>query len=311
MIIDFHYHYPIQKIKEADALNRARSHIAVWHRSANIRQEAPLSEMAEARVDISDDPNCAKLMRRMEEAGIDLTVILPLDVDCKKMDETSIMAYQKACADVAGKNPNKLIAFASINPYRKNAPELFRRCILEYGMKGLKWHPGYSLFDPTSPESYEVLKVAQELKVPFLTHTGSMYGVCNGRFCRPVLLDQIAVDFPGLKIVGAHMGHIAWQEWCEVAYFKRTVYGDLSEWQILAAGRYDWFCRTLREMIDLVGVDRIFFAADGPYMELVVSNAKWVKLIQDLPVKAPEGIRFTQDEVDAILGDNARALLGI
>jgi len=311
VIIDFHYHYPMQKIKEADGLGRAQSQIAVWHRSARIEPHLSLNEMAKARVDISDDADCAKLMRRMEEAGIDLTVILPLDVDCRKVDDAAIMAYQKACADVARRNPGKLLAFASIHPYRKDAVELFRRCILEYGMKGLKWHPGYSLFDPTSPEPYKMLQAAQELKVPLLTHTGSMYGVANGNFCRPVLLDQIAVDFPGLKIVAAHMGHITWQDWCEVAYFKRNVYGDLSEWQILAAGRYDWFCRTLREMIDLAGVDRIFFAADGPYMELVVSNTKWVQMIRDLPAKAPQGIRFSQDEVDAILGGNAKRLLGI
>jgi predicted TIM-barrel fold metal-dependent hydrolase len=59
------------------------------------------------------------------------------------------------------------------------------------------------------------------------------------------------------------------------------------------------------------GMDRIFFGADGPYMELVVSNAKWVRLIRDLPENAPKGIRFTQDEVDAILGGNAKKFLGL
>lgn len=107
------------------------------------------------------------------------------------------------------------------------------------------------------------------------------------------------------------MGHIAWHEWCEVAYFKGSVFGDLSEWQIFAVGQYEWFCRTLREMIDLVGVDRMLFATDGPYMELIVNNAKWVKIIKDLPRNAPQGIRFTEEEVSAILGGNAKKLLGI
>ncbi len=311
MVIDFHYHYPSQKIKEADGLKRAQSQIAVWYRSGRIQPEKPLAEMAKDRVDFSDDPDCAKLLRRMEEAGIDLSVIFAVDNDCKSTDEATIMAAQKACANLERRNPKKLIAFASIHPQRKNAPDLFRECIQGLGMKGLKWHPAYGFFDPTSPEAYKVLRVAQELKVPLLTHTGSMYGMTNGRFSQPMLLDQVALDFPELKIVAAHMGHLTWHEWCEVAYFKRSVYGDLSEWQIFAAGQYEWFCRTLREMIDLVGAERIIFASDGPYMELVFSNTKWVKIIKDLPRKAPPGIRFTEEEVAAILGGNAQKILGI
>ena len=311
MIIDFHFHFPTQKITESEAVSRAQSQIPVWYRSARIKIEKSLGEMAKDRVNISDDPDGAKLLKRMEEAGIDLTVLLALDIDYRGVNDSAIMAANKFCADLAKKSPKKFIAFASIHPNRKNAPERFRECIKEYGMKGLKWHPALGAFDPTSPEAYKVLQVAQELKVPLLTHTGSMYGTAYGKFSQPILLDQLAIDFPELKIIGAHMGHIAWHEWCEVAYFKGNFYGDLSEWQIFAVGQYEWFCRTLREMIDLVGVDRMFFATDGPYMELIVSNAKWVKIIKDLPRNAPQGIRFTEEEVSAILGGNAKKLLGI
>jgi uncharacterized protein len=311
VIIDFHYHYPVKRIAEADALKRAQAQIDVWYRSGGLKPNQSLEDMAKARVAVSDDPDCVKLLQRMEAAGIDLTVIFAFDTDARAVDEATLMGYQRACADAARRHPQKLIAFASIHPYRNNASALFEKCILEYGMKGLKWHPGYSLFDPTSPEAYKVLQVAQKLNVPLLTHTGSMYGVANGRFCQPMLLDQLAVDFPGLKIVAGHMGHITWHEWCEVAYFKRNVVGDLAEWQILAAGQYNWFCRTLREIIDLVGVDRIFFGSDGPYMELVVSNADWVQLIKNLPRNAPAGVEFTEAEAAAILGGNAKKFLGI
>jgi predicted TIM-barrel fold metal-dependent hydrolase len=64
-------------------------------------------------------------------------------------------------------------------------------------------------------------------------------------------------------------------------------------------------------MIDLVGADRILFSSDGPYMELVVSNARWVKIIKDLPQNAPRGIQFTGEEISAILGGNAQKILGI
>jgi predicted TIM-barrel fold metal-dependent hydrolase len=310
MIVDFHYHFYFQKLKETDALKRAQNQASIWYRSAGIKLEKPLSEMARERMEITYDPDGAKLLRRMEEAGIDVTVIFPNDTDCK-IPEAEVMAAQRACAELSRKNPGKLIAFASIHPNRKNAPDLLRECIEAYGMRGLKWHPASGLFDPTSPEAYRVLHVARELKVPLVTHTGSVYGSANGKFSHPMHLDQIALDFPELKVAGAHMGHLLWHDWCEVAYFKRNVYGDLSEWQIFAVGQYAWFCRTLREMIDLVGADRIFFATDGPYMELVVGNAQWVSIIKDLPRKAPTGIAFTEEESAAILGGNARSFLGL
>jgi predicted TIM-barrel fold metal-dependent hydrolase len=310
MIIDFHYHFYFQKLKESDALKRAQDQVSIWYRSAGIRLAKPLGEMAKDRMDITYDPDGTKLLQRMEEAGIDLTVIFANDANLKT-PEAEIMGAQRACAELSRRNANKLIAFASIHPNRKNGPDLFKECVREYGMRGLKWHPANGLFDPISPDAYRILQVAQELKVPIVTHTGSIYGSGNGKFSHPMLLDQIASDFPELKIMAAHMGHILWHDWCEVAYFKRNVYGDLAEWQIFAVGQYQWFCRTLREMIDLVGVDRIMFATDGPYMELVVSNAKWVKIIKDLPKDAPKGIKFTEEEVSAMLGGNAKHLLGI
>jgi predicted TIM-barrel fold metal-dependent hydrolase len=309
MIIDTHYHFYFQKLNESDALKRAQDQASIWYRSAGIRPK-PLSEMAKDRMDITYDPDGEKVLQRMEEAGIDLTVMFANDTDLKS-PETEIMAAQRACAALCRKNSRKFIAFASILPNRKNAPELFRECIEEYGMRGLKWAPARGFFDPTSPDAYRVLEVAQELKVPLVTHTGSIYGLGNGKFSHPMLLDQIARDFPELKVMAAHVGHILWHDWCEVAYFKRNVYGDLSEWQMFAVGQYQWFCRTLREMIDLVGVDRIMFGTDGPYMELVVSNSKWVKIIKDLPIYAPEGIKFTEEETSTILGVNAVHFLGI
>jgi len=310
MIIDFHQHFTAHKIEKAEALRRAQNHVAIWHRSAGIKIEKPLSEMAKERIDISDDPDGRKLLQRMEEASIDLTVIFSTDRVYEHLDEKAIMAEQRGCAGLARRNPKKLIAFASILPYRKNAPQLFRRCIEEYGMRGLKWQPNFG-FDPISIEAYKVLEVAQELKVPLLMHTGSMYGPANSKLSHPILLDQLAIDFPELKIVGAHMGHILWHDWCAVSYFKRNIYGDLAEWQVFAVGKYDWFCHTLREIIDLVGVDRIIFSSDGPWFELVISNALWVNIIKNLPRNAPKGIKFTEEEVTAILGGNAKEVLGI
>jgi hypothetical protein len=43
----------------------------------------------------------------------------------------------------------------------------------------------------------------------------------------------------------------------------------------------------------------------------MMSNADWVQLVKDLPNNAPEGIDFTEAEINLILGGNAQRLLGL
>ena len=310
MVIDFHYHYSPRKMSEAIALQRSEKHHSIWARSAGIEEKRSISELAKERMNISDDADGLKLLERMEKAGVDVTVAMLLDNITQGLDEGAILADHKTCAGLGKRYPRKIIPFASIDPRRKNAAELFRRCIEEYGMRGLKWHPdnGYS---PASPEAYEVLKVAQKLKVPLLTHTGGMYGYSKVNFSHPLILDEVAADFPELKIVAAHTGHLLWRDWCATSYFKRNLYGDLAEWQMFAAGHYEYFCRFLREAIDISGVEQILFASDGPGFELLISNKQWVQIIKDLPNKAPQGLKFTPGEVSAILGGNAQNILGL
>jgi hypothetical protein len=46
-------------------------------------------------------------------------------------------------------------------------------------------------------------------------------------------------------------------------------------------------------------------------MRAILPDKKFVNMIKRLPSKAPEGIKFTQDEVDLILGGNAQRIFGL
>jgi predicted TIM-barrel fold metal-dependent hydrolase len=67
----------------------------------------------------------------------------------------------------------------------------------------------------------------------------------------------------------------------------------------------------LRDLIDFVGIEKVLFATDNPIAEVVRNTRDWIALIKDLPTKAPKDIRFTEEEVTAILGGNAVSLLGL
>ena len=82
-------------------------------------------------------------------------------------------------------------------------------------------------------------------------------------------------------------------------------------WDTLALGSYALFCRELRDIIDLVGVEKILFGTDDPILKVIRPAKDWIQIIRDLPQKAPEGIHFTEAEVSAILGGNAQKILGL
>ena len=262
------------------------------------------------------DPHGDKLLQRMAHAGIDITMLCVVDnVDLGLSDE-EILGNNRACAGIAAASQGKILALAGVDPRRKGAPDLFRCCVEEYGMRGLKWHPDAGYY-PNSREAYAVLEVAQRLGTPLLTHTGPLPMAADRReqrracYAQPIFLDDVTQDFPGLKVIAAHMGRLAWREWAQLAQFRRNLYGDLAMWQIFAVASYERFCRDLRDVLDIAGVDSVLFGSDGPSFTALIPNEQFLGILRDLPCKAPAGIRFTEEEIDAVLGGNARRVFAL
>jgi len=176
--------------------------------------------------DFMDDIECDKLIERMDESGIDITIINVVDNVDFGFDNERIMRINKYCANAAAKHPGRLIALAGIDPRRQDAPALFGKCIEEFNMKGLKWHPDDGYY-PNSIEAYAVLEVANELNVPLLTHCSPLPG-SRAKYAHPIHLDDIALDFPNIDIIAAHMGNMWWRDWAALAQYKKNISGDLA-----------------------------------------------------------------------------------
>jgi len=71
------------------------------------------------------------------------------------------------------------------------------------------------------------------------------------------------------------------------------------------------FCQVLRQALDRLGADRVLFGTDNPFLAALMSTKDYAELIKGLPQKAPEGITFTEAEIEAMLGGNAARILGI
>jgi len=300
LIIDVHYHFMRLPADDKTARNMMQEMLLGAER-AGIKKS--LDEVMPIYRDYMNDPECDKLVKRMDESGVNITVINVVDNINFGFDNERIMRINGYCAKAAAKHPGRIIALAGIDPRRPDAPGLFHECIEKLDMKGLKWHPDDGYY-PNSEESYAVLKVANEFGVPLLTHCSPL-PTSRAKYAHPIHLDDIAIDFPNIPIIAAHMGNIWWRDWAALAQYKKNICGDLAMWDLMAESRPNLFRRYLREILDIVGPDQVLFATDGPIHEPHVPKRRWVEIIEALTTKGADGIRFSDEEVRAILGGNA------
>ncbi|NMO00941.1 4-hydroxyphenyl-beta-ketoacyl-CoA hydrolase [Gordonia sp. TBRC 11910] len=142
-------------------------------------------------------------------------------------------------AEKAAEFNDVLIPFGSVDPLQGRAAVKRLRALVEgYGVKGFKFHPSMQGFEPNDRRYYPIYEALAEYGVPALFHTGQTgigAGLPGGhgiklRYSDPMLLDDVAADFPELTIVMAHPA-VPWVDaQISIASHKANVYLDLSGW---------------------------------------------------------------------------------
>jgi predicted TIM-barrel fold metal-dependent hydrolase len=187
-------------------------------------------------------------------------------------------------AELAHKHSDVAIPFASINPHRgAEGVRAAKRLISEYRVKGFKFHPSVQEFFPNDPIAYPLYEVIAEAKLPALFHTGQT-GVGAGtrggggirlKYSHPMLLDDVAADFPDMPIVLAHPSFPWQEEALSVATHKPQVYIDLSGWSP------KYFPPILVQYANTLLKEKILFGSDYP----VMSPERWLAEFDKLPIK--------------------------
>lgn len=172
-------------------------------------------------------------------------------------------------ADYVAQHPEKLVGFASVDANDPVAVAQLRRGV-EMGLRGLKLAPTYQGFDPLSPAALEICEAAEDLGLPILWHQGTTFvREAELRWALPLQIDQVAIKFPRLKIVIAHMGH-PWIDDALVVVRKHpNVFADVSAlhprpWQLYNA---------LVSAVEYGVADKLLFGTDWPFVALEPSIA--------------------------------------
>lgn len=156
--------------------------------------------------------------------------------------------------------PDFFLPFASVDPNSDPAPAALLRRYVAEGAVGLKLYPSYQYFYPNEHRVYPIYEVAQEAGIPVLFHIGSSV-LPNTRlkFCDPIHLDDLAVDFPAMPVVMAHGGRGLWHQAC--AFLARQHTNFFIDVSGLVPGRLPQLFPALERL-----ADKLVFGSDWPAM---------------------------------------------
>ena len=235
------------------------------------------------------DPGYVAALLRAE--GVRRAVVLP-----EHCPATSGNVRTETVIELCRTVPDLFLPFASVDPNTDPDPAgLLRRYIDEGPVHGLKLYPSYQYFYPNERRLYPIYEVCVEHRLPLLLHIGtSVLPGTRLKYCDPIHLDDVAIDFPELAIVMAHGGRGWWYDACAtLATLHENVYIDVTG--LVPSKLLDHF-PALERM-----ADKVIFGSDWPAMpKSVAHNARAITALG----LSPEATR-------KILHDNAARLLGL
>lgn len=221
------------------------AHTHIYPEKIAVKASRSVSDFYDLRV--LYDGTVQTLLSVGERAGIDKQVIhsvatLPGQVE-------SINAF---IAATANEYPERFVGFATLHPNCNDIEKQVDRAI-SMGLKGIKLHPDFQEFFLDSPSAMAMYEHIQG-RLPLLIHTGDY----RTEYSKPSRLLSVLRAFPAMDVIAAHLG--GWSEW-----------GDSAR-ELAAEGLFVDTCSSLafmtperaRELINIFGVDHVFFGSDYP-----------------------------------------------
>jgi uncharacterized protein len=195
--------------------------------------------------------------------------------------------------------PDKFIGFAAFNPLDgEDAVADIEFAVKKLGFKGIKIVHSLLDLDINDKSIYPCYEKVQELGVPITIHTGasSLIMGCRVKHVHPLMIDDVAYDFPDLKIICAHMGGHQYMDVHSMLVRHRNVYTDLCFWPLHPQYRdlIPW------EMLHDTVQDKLLLGSDYPCGQ---TPKEAVDTVQNIPI--------SNDFKVKILGENAVKLLGL
>jgi len=235
----------------------------------------------------------AELYRSLNMAAVVFTVDAATATGHPAISSEEIAAKAAQHADV-------LIPFGSVDPRRADAVARARSLVADHGVRGFKFHPSLQAFAPNDTAFYPLWEAIESLGVPALFHTGQTgigAGLPGGRGIKlrlsdPMLLDDVAADFPGLTVILAHPS-VPWAaSSISIATHKANAYIDLSGWSP------KYFPADLVRAANSYLQDKVLFGTDYP----LLTPERWLRDFDALDLKPEAKSKILKANAVKVLG---------
>lgn len=263
----------------------------------------------------SADPN--SLLAAMDKYGVDIACLLPESM----MDTTgytSRWCTNGEMAAVVESHPDRFMYQPNISPVKhkgvQNTIWELEYWVKEKGAKIFKFYPPEDTYI-NDPELWPFYQKAQELDIVLDIHTGFCWvPPGKSKYALPIYLDDVARDFPGLKINAFHMGYPYCDDLNMIAMGHPNVYVCLSlllPWAFSAPRK---FAKIIGEALRWVGPDKIIWGTDyagyGVQIRTAVLGLREFQIPEDMQ-KSYGFPAITEEDRAKIFGGNLGRLMGI
>lgn len=289
MIIDIHTHTPYKKLPVQQHVNLANrpDKPVNWYRTWEQYQEDLATVDRAVVFDIACDPR-------------------PGAVHDSPRPRLPAAEINDRTAEFVAENPEKFIGFMAIHPFEPDLETEVDRAVNQLGLRGMKVGPNYQNFNPLGPEAFRLYAMAQERSLPILFHQGtSPNRFADLDYAHPRHMDRVAMTFPDLKVIMAHMGH-PWQIDCIAVIRKHpNVYADISA---LFYRPWSWY-ECMRLATEWGVLSKLLFGSDYG----VATPAETMEGCRKVNEPAQRaGLPLVpEEEIEALIHRDSLALLGL
>ena len=226
---------------------------------ANFMAQVRMPEEMRGGVTIED------YLRKMDAAGIERSLLIAVRAGEPAWQGSFEIPYQQI-AQYCDAYPDRFSGLAGVDPTRgvEQLKEL-DHAVKELGFVGAHFYPHWFRMPPDSALCYPIYSRCEELDIPIMMQVGQnliyQKDVRLPSVAKPILLDQVAIDFPNLVLVGIHIG-VPWtDEMIAMAWKHDNIYIGIDAY----APKH--LPASLKHYMNSYGSHKVMFGTDWPVID--------------------------------------------
>jgi predicted TIM-barrel fold metal-dependent hydrolase len=226
---------------------------------ANFMAQVRMPEEMRGGVSIED------YLRKMDAAGIERSLLIAVRAGEPAWQGSFEIPYQQI-AQYCDAYPDRFSGLAGVDPTRgvEQLKEL-DHAVKELGFVGAHFYPHWFRMPPDNALCYPIYSRCEELGIPIMMQVGQnliyQKDVRLPSVAKPILLDQVAIDFPNLVLIGIHIG-VPWtDEMIAMAWKHQNVYIGIDAY----APKH--LPASLKHYMNSYGSHKVMFGTDWPVID--------------------------------------------